>query len=136
MKFSELPLSPTPRQLRQFAGAWIVFSLVLAWRAFHRQHSAAGEIFSAMALIGLAGCVKPNLVRWLFIGAIIVTFPLGWLMTQLMLGIMFYLVLTPLALFFRIKGRDVLQLKPKPDQSTWWVERGEPPPPEKYLNQF
>jgi hypothetical protein len=52
------------------------------------------------------------------------------------LGIMFYLILTPVALVFRWRGRDELQLKHKPDQSVFWVSRGEPPKAEEYFKQF
>ena len=63
-------------------------------------------------------------------------FPIGWLVTQLMLAIMFYLVLTPVALVFRWRGRDELRLRSRPAPSSFWVERGEPPKAEKYLKQF
>lgn len=136
MKFTGLPLNPTPRVLRQFAAAWLVVFIIAALRAFAHKHQTSGSVFCFTALIGLAGLLKPGTVRWLFSGSMVITFPIGWCVTQITLAMMFYLILTPLALFFRLKGRDELQLKSRPDQSTFWVERGEPPAPEKYLSQF
>jgi hypothetical protein len=152
MKFTGLPLKPTRRALRQFAAAWLVFFLALAARQFFARlpagtmsptattsvshHPAAGCVFGAMALIGVAGLWRPQAVKWLFIGATIASFPIGWVVTQLMLAIMFYLVLTPVALIFRWRGRDELQLRRKPGQSSFWISRGDPPKVEKYLKQF
>lgn len=137
MKFSDLPLKPTSRALRQFAAAWFIFFLAIALRqAFARGHPTAGWMLGAIASIGLLGLVKPFIVRWLFIGATVAAFPIGWLVTQLMLAIMFYLVLTPVALVFRWRGRDELQLKRKTEQADFWVSRDKQPEAGEYLKQF
>ena len=137
MKFSDLPLKPTSRALRQFAAAWFIFFLAIALRqALAHGHKTTGWILGAIACIGLLGLVKPFVVRWLFIGATVAAFPIGWLVTQLILAIMFYLVLTPVALVFRWRGRDELQLKRKTEQTSFWVSRDEPPKAEDYLKQF
>ncbi|HVU08355.1 MAG TPA: SxtJ family membrane protein [Verrucomicrobiae bacterium] len=136
MKFSDLPLNPTPRILRQFAAAWLVVFLVVAVRTFAHDHHAAAYAFAAISLAGLIGLLKPITIRWLFLAAVVVVFPVGWVMTQLMLIIMFFLILTPIAFVFRWRGRDELQLKRKPSQSSYWIERKAEIPPEKYLKQF
>ena len=137
MKWSNLPLKPTPRVLRQFAAAWLVFFLAAAaQQMFLRRHATAAGVLGAIALIGLAGLVKPSAVRWLFVGATVAAFPIGWVMTQVVLMVMFYAVLTPLALVFRWRGRDELQLRRRPGQTSFWMTR----PPERdvrrYLKQF
>jgi hypothetical protein len=136
MKFSNLPLQPAPRVLRQFAVAWLVLFCILAWRAFVHGHHPLTGVFGAVALMGFPGWFKPAAIRWLFVGATVVAFPIGWLITQLMLAVMFYLVLTPLAWLFRWRGRDELRLRHKPDQAGFWIERGKPPAVENYLKQF
>ena len=137
MKWSDLPLQPAPRTLRQFAAAWLVFFLAAAsYQTLVRGRPAAGYVLGAIALIGLAGLLKPLAVRWLFIGATVVAFPIGWLMTQVILAVMFYLVLTPLALVFRWRGRDELQLRREPEKSSFWITRGHPPDAGRYLKQF
>ncbi len=133
--FHGLQLNPTKRNLRQFAGGWIVVFAVASIRQFAHGHKAGGDILVAICLIGLAGLIWPLLVKHLFIGATIVTFPIGWVVSQLMLGIMFYIVLTPIALIFRWRMRDPLQLR-KNDKSSYWKTRDDPPRPERYLKQF
>ena len=128
---------PTARVLRQFAGAWLIFFLMLAanqiWR---RGHVTAGVVLAILAPIGIVGLVKPNSVRWLFIATSAVAFPIGWVVSQVALLIMFYGVVTPMAFFLRLRGRDTLQLRKKPDQSSFWSLREEEPKPERYLKQF
>ncbi len=133
--FLDLQLTPSKRTLRQFAGGWLVAFAVGSIRQFAHGHKTAGVILTMVGLVGLAGLIWPLLVKHLFIGATIVTFPIGWVVSQLVLGIMFYVVLTPIALAFRWRKRDPLQLR-KSDQSSFWKSRGEPSPPERYLKQF
>jgi hypothetical protein len=130
-------MKPTARVLRQFAAAWLVFFLLLAanqiWR---RGHTSAGCVLAAISLIGIVGLVKPNALRWLFLVASMVAFPIGWVVSLVMLAIMFYGVVTPVALFWRLRGRDLLQLRGKKEQSSFWIRRDAQPMPEQYLKQF
>ena len=137
MNWSDLPLKPTPRVLRQFAAAWTVVFLALGLhQALVRGHPAAGLVLGAVSAIGLVGLFRPASVRWLFVGATVAAFPVGWLVTWLVLAIMFYLVLTPVALVFRWRGRDALQLRRKPGCASFWITRSDTPDAGRYLKQF
>jgi hypothetical protein len=135
MKFSELPLKPTPRVLRQFAAGWLVCFLALAFRFGLLKHSHTGEILAFISLAGILGLVAPRALHWPFVVLTIAAFPIGWVVTQLVLALMFYVVLSPLALVFRWRHRDMLQLR-RHDRATNWSTREQQPPPEKYLKQF
>ena len=137
MKWSDLPLRPTTRVLRQIAAAWLVFFLLLAANQWWRHgHPTAGMALGAVALLGIVGLFKPAALRWLFVGATVATFPIGFVVSHILLGVMFYLVFTPLALVFRWRGRDELQLRRRREKSSFWVTRPEPPPAGRYLKQF
>ena len=137
MNWSDLPLKPTPRVLRQFAAAWTVVFLALGLhQALVRGHPATGLVFSAVSVVGLVGLFRPASLRWLFVGATIAAFPVGWLVTWLVLAIMFYLVLTPVALVFRWRGRDALQLRRKSEGASFWTTRSDLPDAGRYLKQF
>ena len=137
MKWSDLPLKPTPRTLRQFAAAWLgIFLLAAAQQMFVRDHTAVAAVPGAVALIGLAGLWKPSAVRWLFVGVTVATFPIGWVMTRVVLAVMFYAVLTPVALVFRWRRRDKLQLRHQPEQASFWVTRSPVQDIKRYLQQF
>ena len=58
--WSDIPLRPTTRALRQFAGAWLVFFLAVgAHQYLVRKHPSAGLALMALALvIGLLGLIE------------------------------------------------------------------------------
>jgi hypothetical protein len=137
MKLSDIPLHPTPRTLRQFATAWlVVFATMALHRWLVRGQVHLGYVLGALSLLGILGLLKPSALRWLFIAATIVAFPIGWIVSQLVLAVMFYLVLTPLALCFRLLRRDALQLRPGPERPSFWFKREEPADTARYLKQF
>jgi hypothetical protein len=132
---SKLPLSPTPRMLRQFAAGWLVCFLALAFRFGLLHHAPLGLRLAVISVAGIIGLLAPRALRWPFVVLTVAAFPIGWVMTQLVLALMFYCVLTPVAWVFRWRGRDALQLRQR-DRATFWAERNEQTPPEKYLKQF
>jgi hypothetical protein len=62
---------------------------------------------------------------------------LSRVVTPVVIGIMFYLVFTPVGFVYRLFGRDPLRLKFTKGIQSYWIERNPPgPPPEEMLNQF
>jgi hypothetical protein len=121
--------------LRQFAAGWLVCFLALAFRFGLMHHVPIGVRLAVVSVAGIIGLLFPRVLHWPFVVLTVAAFPIGWLMTQLVLALMFFCVLTPVALVFRWRGRDPLQLR-KHEQSAFWSERNESTPPEKYLKQF
>ena len=138
MKWSELPLKPTARALRQFAAAWLIFFLAVGlYRYVVRGQHQAGIALGVMAIVfGVTGLIKPAALRWLFIGATVLTFPIGWVVSQIMLAMMFYGIITPLAVLFRIRGRDLLSRKPAPNRASFWTSKQTPADMGSYFRQY
>ena len=65
-----------------------------------------------------------------------VTFPIGWVISHLLLGLIYYGMFTPLALFFRLVGRDALKLKIDRNAASYWIETPTNPDPANYFRQF
>ncbi len=58
-------------------------------------------------------------------------------MGPLVMGVIFYLSVTPIGVFLRVIGKTTLGLRPDPKMETYWIERRPPgPPPETMKNQF
>jgi hypothetical protein len=138
MKWSDLPLKPTDRVLRQFAAAWLIFFLAVGGvRYFVRGQHQLGIVVGVMAVVvGLTGLIWPAAVRWLFVGATVLAFPIGWVVSQIMLALMFYGIITPLAVLFRIQGRDLLARRPAPDRPTFWTPKQTPEDMGSYFRQY
>lgn len=138
MNWADLPLKPTPRALRQFAAAWLLFFLTAgAYRYLARGQHTVGLVLGLLAVVvGVTGLIKPAAVRWLFVAATVVAFPIGWVISQIMMAVMFYAVITPLALVFRLRGRDLLARKPAPDRASFWVPKQTPEDMRAYFRQY
>ena len=138
MAVIEMNWRPSPRELRVFAVVQLVAAAVIAWLLHRRldwDTTAIGLI--GTSLIALAvGMASPAVLRPLFVAWMLAAFPLGWVMSHVMLASVYYFVLTPIGLLLRLGGRDSLQLKQRPDANTFWVERKQPAKPSRYFQQF
>src|ERR1035441_7549784 len=92
MKWSDLPLKPTVRALRQFAGAWLILFLAAGVHRYvvRGQHQVGIAVGGVAIVIGLLGLIRPAAMRWLFVGATVLAFPIGWVVSQIMLAVMYY----------------------------------------------
>ena len=127
---------PGARQLRQFAAGVLVVSALLAVGLAHRTGSVRAAALPAVlgTAVFLVGLIFPVAVRPLYRVLALVGFPVGWVVSEVILRVVFYLVLTPLGVIFRITGRDPLQLK-RHTGSTYWREAKRDRPPSSYFRQ-
>ena len=51
---------------------------------------------------------------------------LGALVAPIVMGIVFFLVVTPIGLFMRIMGNDLLNRKKDKKKETYWIKRDKP----------
>jgi len=128
MRWSDLKLDPPARLLRQFAGLWLVFvGSIALWQGLARERPLAGWILGALALgFGLAGLAWPKSIRPLYVGMTVAAFPIGWLMTRIILFGMFYGLFTPIGFLFKVMGRDALRLKRRKEKPTYWLSKSTP----------
>src|SRR5260370_29160003 len=138
MTWRDIPRNPAGKTLRQFAGAWLVFFLAAgAHRYFVRGQHGIGLALGVMAAaVGVLGLARPAAVRWLFITCMALAFPIGWLVSQVMLLLMFYLIITPVSLLFRARGRDPLARKPAPGRASFWRPKPTPQDVRSYFRQY
>jgi hypothetical protein len=65
----------------------------------------------------------------------IVAFPIGWLVSHVMLAVLYFVLFLPLGLMFRLLGRDALSLR-KPSVETYWTEKQQPEDVVRYFRQY
>src|SRR5438552_18528592 len=106
MTWSDISFNPRPKVLRQFAGAWLIFFVALGMNRYfkHGQHQAGLALAAMGIVIGGMGLLKPAALKWVFVVCTVLAFPIGWLISNLTLALMFYGIITPIALSFRIRG--------------------------------
>ncbi|MHB8973539.1 MAG: SxtJ family membrane protein [Pirellulaceae bacterium] len=129
MPLIELNVNPTDRQLRQFAGLVIpllavLCATVLWWRSSGGTASVWILILlSAAGLFALGGSLRPALARPIYVGWMYAAYPIGWVIGHVVIGVVFFLVLTPIALVMRACGRDPLQRKFDATRASYWEKR-------------
>jgi hypothetical protein len=138
VKWSDIPFSPATWTVRQFAGIWLVFFAALAvTQALRHGLDGRTAAYAILALgVGPLGLWKPQAVRPVYVGALVLTFPLAWVVSHLVLAGVFYGMFTPLGLAMRLWGRDALRLRPDAGAGSYWEPRPGLPPARRYFCQF
>jgi hypothetical protein len=136
MRWSDLPLKPSSRMLRQFGVLWMVFfGGLAAWRGLIHADTRLALVFAVLALtLGPAGVVWPTILRPVFIAWVILAFPVGWVVSRVLLVTLFASMI-PVALFFRLRGRDALRLRQRGHTTTYWTPKTGAESVRSYLRQ-
>ena len=147
MKMIELDFNPDARTLRQFGLiALVAFPLVSGicyWRGglFGFDFGAAtlavsGGLLGLGLVAGLLAWLAPGAVRPLYVGLLCITAPIGFVLSYVILGVLFYLVITPLGLMLRLVRYDPLKREFEREAETYWVEVEPRASTESYFRQF
>ena len=134
MHWSDVRFDAPSRVLRQFATLWIVAFAALAARKFFTGHEPTAFVLVSIGLIvGIPGLVRPKAIRYVYGAAMAATFPIGWIVSQALLIVIFYGVFTPVALVFRLFGRDILHRKFSSQDESYWEPRKLPASADRYF---
>jgi hypothetical protein len=138
MRWSDLPINPSHRTLRQFAGLWIlVFGGWTVW--YWLNGGAAWQVALLAAVVvtvGTIGLVAPPAIRAIFVGWMVLVFPIGWVVSRVLLLGLFVLVMTPVGLVLRLFGRDALNLRRRTGVQSYWKRMSTPSAPGAYFRQY
>jgi hypothetical protein len=111
--------------LRWFAVLLAAFLAGLGcWQLFVREHQLAGGALVGLGIVaGVVGLVCPPALRPIFVGWMVLVYPLNWLISHLVLAVIYYCIFTPLAVFFKMIGRDALARDFRPEQESYWTDK-------------
>lgn len=134
-------LSPSTTQLRQFG--WIglfgfpLIALLVLWRFVDWQPNWVVWLLLGLGVLcGILAMVAPKALKPLFVLMMLVAAPIGWLISAILLRVIYYGLFTPMALFFKLTGRDAMHRKLEPDATTYWADHEDqkkPRAPASYL---
>ena len=122
MALLKLDLNPSKTDLRLFAGIWFpAFCAMVGWFLWRRHAPiAAYSIWSIAAIAAIAGLAVPATIRPIYILMVRVTFPVGWLMSYVVLAVAYFAVITPVGLLMR-RFHDPMQRKFERSAKTYWI---------------
>ena len=114
----------------------VVFLAVGLWPLIHGDHPLwwllGGALVLAVISIAAPAILHPLNILWTRFGLLV-----NRIISPVILGLLFFLVITPTGLMFRLLGKDPLRLKWEPSLKTYWLERTPPgPDPKTMSNQF
>lgn len=118
-------LDTSPRALRKAAlGVGAVLLALAGWLLFRQRAPGVRlGLGAAGALLILAGALVPARLRTAYLWWMTVALAIGWVMSRVVLTVVFVVVLIPLGLLARLTGKRFLALRPDPGASTYWVRR-------------
>lgn len=102
----------------------VVFALIGLWPLIHGAHPrwwaiAAAAAFLATGLL-FPLVLKPLNILWFKFGML-----LGRIVGPVVMGLIFFIAVTPTALIFKLRRKDLLNLAQNPDAKTYWIARDE-----------
>ena len=135
----EIEWHPTPKQLRVFGVGGLLASIAAAL-VLHVVWGAAVlwtiVVLAAGTALCLCSLVSPRLTRFLYTGLTLVAMPIGLTVSFVLLAAFYFLLLTPVALFFRLIGRDALYRRFDAATKSYWVPHKPSEDMERYFHQF
>lgn len=138
MSLIRIEHNPSRGQLALFGLVWlVVFSaigLVFVLRDGSRPVAIAS--FVAAAAVPAIGWPFPRVMRWIYLGMAYLTLPIGYIVSHLLLAVVYYLVLTPIGLLMRMCGYDPMQRRFDRDAPSYWAPRQPKDDTKNYFRQF
>ena len=139
MSLIEINLHPSHKELRNFAVIALIASAIISLLLYVLKGLAVqwvAIIFAAGFIIFLSSFVCLKITRIIYLSLILVTFPIGYVVSFILLSTFYFLLLTPLGLLFHLIGRDPLCRKFNSNTKSYWLTHKPPKNLDCYFHQF
>jgi hypothetical protein len=138
MAMIEINWSPGNKELRNFGRialiALLIITLLFYWKGLALDWALI--IFAAGVVIFIVSLISLQLTRIIYLGLTLVTLPIGLVISHVLLAVLYFLLITPMGLLFRLIGRDLMHRKFDVDTKSYWHPRDTPKDIERYFRQF
>ena len=145
-KWVDIDLNPDRRTLRHFGFIALAALSLLSWCAHQevamfRFGLGAARLWVSAALLGvglfcaIASFIAPQANRAIYIALSIAFFPIGWLVSHLLLAALFFCIIGPIAILVRLFARDPMQRGYDRNATSYFVPV-KPRDKTRYFRQF
>ena len=136
-----IDFNPKNEQLAQFGWISLIgFPLVGLVISYNFLETTFGTLFWTLLVVGVVtfalSRANPRLIVPVYVGMMVVAAPIGLVISFTIVALIYYLMVTPLGLLFRLFGRDTLHRRPDRGATSYWHVREVQPPPASYLKQY
>lgn len=114
----------------------VVFAIIGLWPLISGAEIRLWSLAIAAGFLVVA-LLRPRVLAplnrlWMRFGLL-----LSKVVNPVIMGLLFYVTVTPMGLIMRALGKDLLRLRFEPGAKSYWIERRPPgPEPESMVNQF
>jgi len=139
MAVVQINRDPSRKQLNQFGFIWLGFLIFFGVVAFFKLHrpDVATVLWVLAIVVPIAGWMIPTFMRLVFLGMSYLAWPIGFVVSHVVLALVYYLVLTPVGLAMRAFGYDPMKRGFDRSAGSYWIARDASEiKPERYFRQF
>jgi hypothetical protein len=131
-----MPNEITSKQLRSF-GFTVggIFALIGCWPLILRGEELRWWALLIAACLLIPAVVFPRSLVWVHKGWMAIGHVLGWINTRIILGVVFYVIVTPIGIFRRWLGKDPMGRHLRPDLDSYRIIR-KPRPASHLTRQY
>ena len=128
----------TPRELRIFGVLQFVFLGLVGGMLLHRTGSwtFAIVVWTITLLLCSFYYAMPTARHMVFETWMALVYPIGWIISHILLAMLFYVVITPIGWLLRLCNYDPLQRKLDRSTGTYWTTHNTGEDPKRYFQQF
>lgn len=138
MSVLKLNLQPSASVLRGFARLWLpafVFLVgFLAWK--HLGDGWALGVGGVGATLVVTSLLDDRAARMIYVALVCATYPIGLVVSHLVLALLYFGVLTPIGLITRLVGYDPMRRDISGNATSYWIKRGPSRDPKDYFRQY
>jgi hypothetical protein len=109
------------REWRKFGIALAVLLFIISTVQYFKQIELYSYFLVASVLFLLSALALPILIKPVFIVFSYIGFGMGWVMTRIILFILFYLFITPISILARKFGNRFLDLRFDRSKESYWL---------------
>ncbi len=138
MTIADFNIKPSAKMLREFGiialfGFGLVGALLgLKWDAW----TASYVLWALGAVSFVLAFVQPKLLLPLYVVLMVVAFPIGFVISNVILLALYFGLFTPFSMVFRLIGRDTMKRKFEPEAESYWIKRTGSTPASQRFKQY
>jgi len=129
---------PSRRDLHVFGLMGVVFFGLIGGLVWWKSKALGvpTTIWVVGGVLFLCYYAVPSSRLFIYYGWMKLTYPIGWVVSHVLLLVSYYLVITPIGLIMRAFGHDAMHRTVDPDAPTYWVEHTPNDDRNRYFRQF
>jgi hypothetical protein len=139
MPLIEINWYPKRKELRNFGVIALIASAVIPLLLYLLKGLEVQWVLIICCvgfIIFLSSIISAKISRIIYLSLILLTLPIGWIISFILLALFYFLLITPIGFIFRLVGRDPLCRKFDSAVDSYWLPRRPPDSNDRYFHQF